>query len=66
MISRLVLSYVSTVGMANTTQIENCVLLHGHTKQQAYGAIGYCRSKGLLQIVSTINILGRVEHIFRT
>lgn len=60
---KLVLAIVNTTGTATTSQIENSLMPLGFTIHQIDGAIGYCRSKGLLQIA--IQLPGvRHEHLF--
>lgn len=56
----LILSIVHAVGTASTSQIENSLIPLIH---QVDGAIGYCRSKGLLKIARQLPGV-RHEHLF--
>lgn len=59
----LILSIVHATGTASTSQIENSLIPLGFTIHQVDGAIGYCRSKGLLKIARLLPGARR-EHLF--
>jgi hypothetical protein len=69
MISKLILAFVRSTGTASTSQIETAIMpwLPGgvcmHNLRRVDGAIGNCRSRGLLNIVAILPGI-RGEHLF--